>query len=804
MILKTGSRRNTIGKEGPFVIYEHPHYGTLRYRPYNLFIRSEIGMVVEGGDENIIQNNRFGVTDSLGVAPNKIGLHLIGGKDILSNQFGGPSPELGNLFESNTEAGILIEVDGREASPGGWFRNNRIRFSGLFAGPQNVDVRHVVPKGIGLWIRKSLNVKIEHPFEQSNFFENNNLGIYLDDAQRCQVGGMHLVKNKIAGIVVSGGLENVIGSEISNHGNTLSGNGRATELREGGIMIVRGGNHKLIQNKVGPVTGKDSEKNKGDGIYIFESTNNRIGSDTKSLANRISGNQGAGIRIEGSGSQRNRIAGNIIGADEADLTFAADPGKLGNDGSGITLEGGASNNIIGSLTEVSTDSNQVLNSESTNEIIGNGGFGIQLLGGAGNTILSNGISANSGNGIELSGGANPSAPKQVPSFEYTEGGGVSSTPGSQLLPGTIIQLFSNPEGGQTQGSSFLGEAEVNSEGQWSIPAILPRKSKGLSMTLTHPLTQETSSLLRIDTNPRVEVASSTGPGANPETIRPQGGQFRGLSFEITSQEGKALVKSIKVTASGEILNSPSQKIIGWLYRDIDGDGEVTQADLLISGPQDLSSSEGVSFFNFELDGYNLDPEETQEWIVCIEVSESVEQSQINNLVFSLDNPTSVSTEFVIPSLPESNADGIFPIASSTFSLGNPSAGYIDWAKIHFGPNAQQNPEAGMTRDPDGDGLLNFGEFVFDGNPLLAEPNDGQLKVAMEGKRLVVQIKRHPFADALNFTPITSINVAFENTISSFFNEPEILLEGGSQFLKYISKGNLDAQPSLFIKIVVNE
>jgi hypothetical protein len=127
-------------------------------------------------------------------------------------------------------------------------------------------------------------------------------------------------------------------------------------------------------------------------------TNNTIGGTTHGTGNVISGN-GSGVVITGSGTSNNVILGNLIGTD------IRGTGKLGNAGSGVFVNGGASGNTIGGTP-----------AGAGNDLSANAGDGIDLEGTltSGNLVLGNqigtdihGVAAlgNGFNGIDLDSGA---------------------------------------------------------------------------------------------------------------------------------------------------------------------------------------------------------------------------------------------------------------------------------------------------------------------------------------------------------------------------------------------------------------
>ncbi len=178
---------------------------------------------------------------------------------------------------------------------------------------------------------------------------------------------------ELSGQNTSGATDGLIISGPGGGGTTIQGLAINLFPRFGIFINVVGGN--VIRNcYIGTDrTGVADVGNANNGIHILNSPNNLIGGINAGDRNLISGNNADGIHIEGSGSQTNRIEGNIIGLN-AGGTF-----KVGNDFNGITITDNGSNNTIGN-TAVG----------GRNIISANGHAGIYIYSGAsGNRIIKN-------------------------------------------------------------------------------------------------------------------------------------------------------------------------------------------------------------------------------------------------------------------------------------------------------------------------------------------------------------------------------------------------------------------------------
>ncbi|MBI5215259.1 MAG: choice-of-anchor D domain-containing protein [Ignavibacteriae bacterium] len=187
------------------------------------------------------------------------------------------------------------------------------------------------------------------------------------------------------GIKVTGGVE--IGSNVSGERNIISGN-------QIGVLVNNSffgpGIIKITGNYIGTNPGGTAARpNESAGIQI-QSSNHEIKN------NLISGNTGPGIEILGvagaNEADGNIISGNMIGLNAAGTTGLAN-------GIGISIQGNAENNIIGS--NLTTD-------YSPNTIAYNGQAGIFLgqipnpfSNPSGNSIRKNSIYDNSGLGIKF-------------------------------------------------------------------------------------------------------------------------------------------------------------------------------------------------------------------------------------------------------------------------------------------------------------------------------------------------------------------------------------------------------------------
>lgn len=165
------------------------------------------------------------------------------------------------------------------------------------------------------------------------------------------------------------------------------------------IQLASGGSNVIETNFIGTnIAGSDSLPNLGYGIHILNSSNNRIGDTLSTARNIIAGNHFPHVRMEGPGSTGNAVLGNYIGTDRQGLS------DLSGETNGILITDGASSNTVGGLrpgSENLISGNDFPDifiggaGTSYNVVQGNR-IGTGLLG---LTVMEN------GNGIRISGGA---------------------------------------------------------------------------------------------------------------------------------------------------------------------------------------------------------------------------------------------------------------------------------------------------------------------------------------------------------------------------------------------------------------
>ncbi len=301
---------------------------------------------------------------------NRIRGNLIGtdlsGRSILGNEGNGiyinaPESIIGgigegqeNVISGNMRNGIFIE--------GANGRQNQIL--GNFIGTNVEGSASLSNNGNGIYIIGSSNIVGGLANGARNIISGNSgAGIYIKGESSTNnkvfrnfigtdVTGMAALPNH-DGVLIKQASNNIIGGSKEG-GNLISGNAGNGVLiagRMGKSQLTTG--NKIINNLIG-MNARSSVAlgNSFNGILIYSAESNQVGDEVG--GNFISGNEGAGVVIEGGG--RNKIYGNSIGRYSP------------NQGSGVFIND-SDGNLIGDFRE-----------EAGNVISGNGGHGIHIRG----------------------------------------------------------------------------------------------------------------------------------------------------------------------------------------------------------------------------------------------------------------------------------------------------------------------------------------------------------------------------------------------------------------------------------------
>jgi hypothetical protein len=355
-----------------------------------------------GTSNNVIQSNAIGTNTTVtGALANQDGVHIQSGAK--NNTIGGTTSVTGNIISGNKAAGVLVSdsgtsgnaiegnfiglessgttalanVDGvmiQLAASNNTIGGNVAGSGNLISGNSNSGLtidgtgttgNKVLNNVIGLDVTGSASLANQKGVIIQGGATGNTIGTTLagfgnvisgNSADGVQVTGSGTSNNQVEGnfigtdsagavalansvgvSVQAGASKNTIGGTASGAANLISGN--STQ----GVLIT-GASSNLVQgNFIGSDTGGTlALPNMSGGVAIQgAATGNIIGGTTVGVTNVISGNQGDGVAISGSGSNGNFVQGNFIGTQNDGTT------PLANTGNGVSLGAGVANNTIG-------------------------------------------------------------------------------------------------------------------------------------------------------------------------------------------------------------------------------------------------------------------------------------------------------------------------------------------------------------------------------------------------------------------------------------------------------------------------
>jgi len=437
-----GAPNNTIGGAGP--------------ADGNLFrVNGDDGIEIFGASAsgNVVQGNTIGGLAggnlANGVYINSAPNNTVGGvttapgappgNAILDN-FSNGVKIFSALATGNVVQGNLIGID-----PGGfacgnhedgvWIDNaSNNTAGGTMAGARNVISGNGMKGGFD-----GFGVVISGGGSTANVVLGNFIGT--------NANGNAKVANVHTGVGIFNASGNTIGGTVAGARNLISGNGFDGIEMQGTAGPTE---NNLVQgNFIGTdVNGTADLGNTGNGVVIYNASNNTIGGTAAGAGNVISGNDAAGVVISslfGGGGSGNVVQGNLIGTD------ASGNSDLGNSQDGVLILGILNNTIGGSAP-----------GGAGNLISGNGGDGVEISASNGNTVQGNYIGTNAagssslgndGDGVRI-GTANVVIGGNVAALRNLISGNGSN--GIEVLAGGAASVQGNYIGTNAAGNAPLG------------------------------------------------------------------------------------------------------------------------------------------------------------------------------------------------------------------------------------------------------------------------------------------------------------------------------------------------------------
>jgi parallel beta-helix repeat protein len=408
------------------------------------------GIFVEG-NENVVAGNFIG-TDVTGTAalPNgDYGVDVVGRDNVI----GGPDPAGRNVISGNP---VEVRV---ETGTGNEIQGNRIGTNA--AGTAGLGANTgVLIETSGNVLRDNLisdeGVGVEL-WGDDNTLQGNSVGTNVDGS--AALGNWY-------GIRVEGGDQNLIGGTADGEVNVVSGNllsGIQLEPGDDGPAEnndVQGNLIGVTSSSGGPARMPNGALLAFPGVAIVASNDNTIGGQVAGAGNVIAANTGDGVSIEAAHADGNRVVGNWIGTDESATL------DLGNDKSGVHIDGGDRNHVGDSL-----------GSFPMNTIAHNDEDGVRVETGTGNSIVHNAIRDNGDLGIDLGAdgpAANDPLDVDVGANDLQNGPEITSATTTTVdwtlesVPGQHYRLefYANDScdrSGSGEGQTYLGAAVANTD-----------------------------------------------------------------------------------------------------------------------------------------------------------------------------------------------------------------------------------------------------------------------------------------------------------------------------------------------------
>lgn len=256
--------------------------------------------------------------------------------------------------------------------------------------------------------------------------------------------------NRLSGIMLGNGNDNIIGGTNPAARNLISGNDNYGVLI-GNFDFLARRNNVVQGNYIGTnASGAGPLGNYWSGVKILNSNANFVGGNSPGADNLIAANE-AGVGLDQ--ANNNVVQGNFIGTN---ATGDAAPG-MGN-GYGVTVANNGSGNLI-----------------LSNRIAFNLGHGVFVESGTGNAISRNSIHSNGGKGIEYPDG--PAFPVLTAVNVLDTSTAVEGYVTGPASTTVVVELFSNTEAdpsGFGEGRTYLGSVNVtlDSSGNGSFGTVL--------------------------------------------------------------------------------------------------------------------------------------------------------------------------------------------------------------------------------------------------------------------------------------------------------------------------------------------
>ena len=410
VVIQNGAQTNTVGgltsgarniisgnETGGLVIRDSGTTGNMVQGNYIGLNAAGTSSVANGVADQANDVFYSGVAIFLGAQNNIIGGSAAGVGNVISGNAGGGITVSDANTNGNTIQGNLIGTDptGTSAIGNGFADLNPMHtflYAGvaIFGAPQNTIIGGAA-SGAGNLIsgNGAQGVYISDSGSTGTVVQGNNIGL--------NVSGSAALGNGFSGIgIFTGAQSTTVGGTTASARNVISGN-----MNQGILLSGTNVSQNVIAgNYIGTdLSGTVSRPNAFSGVGLFGgASSNTIGGPTEASRNIISGNASDGVTMSGTGTSANNVQGNFIGL-TADGSTA-----LANQGSGVSLFGSPTNNLIGGTAAGLR--NYISGNVQEGVLIDNTGTTGNLV--QGNTIgltFSGAAAGNQNHGVSIFGGA---------------------------------------------------------------------------------------------------------------------------------------------------------------------------------------------------------------------------------------------------------------------------------------------------------------------------------------------------------------------------------------------------------------
>src|SRR5262245_15107308 len=260
-----------------------------------------------------------------------------------------------NVISGNTNSGVYIQTPEYEGTlPDGGVQTTGTLVAGNYIGTDATGTSKIGNEFDGVTIVSGATGNtVQGNVIAAN--KNNDVGVFNADANTIagniigtdKTGTVVLNGPTNAGVWIGGGAQNnVIGGTTAGARNVINGHTNSGIQITG--QVFGGGQRPTTGNQVQgnyiglAPDGSTAVGNSTTGIRIeLGATGNTVGGTAGGARNVISGNAGAGVIVNGVGTDSNTVLGNYIGTDAGGTL------DRGNTSDGIRIESGASGSVIG-------------------------------------------------------------------------------------------------------------------------------------------------------------------------------------------------------------------------------------------------------------------------------------------------------------------------------------------------------------------------------------------------------------------------------------------------------------------------